>query len=265
MARKRREISNRMLLVWLSLGGFILLLSPQKITGTLQGVFTHAFRFPLHLGRSITLSARVANTPGYADWRTDRQYENHIANLTAELEQKNRQIEELARIRYRQRALEGAALVIGDVITANLSGPHNELLINRGQSDFLQPGQFVLADNCIVGTITQVWPRQAKVRLISDSASRLPVKIAGLDNAVWMFGAGDGRAVIRWSKANPAVGHDVIAQEQPGFLDCPMIAGKVAGCERNDQNALLWDITVRPACDVQMLPSVVVIVMNPAE
>jgi hypothetical protein len=41
-----------------------------------------------------------------------------------------------------------------------------------------------------------------------------------------------------------------------------MIAGTVNECKRNDQNALLWDITVRPACDVAMLESVTVIVTD---
>lgn len=265
MARKRREVSNRMLLVWLTLAGFILLLSPQKITSKFQGAFMHTFRFPLRLGRSITLSARVANTPAYTRQRSDQQYENHIANLAAELEQKNRRIEALAKIRYRQSALEGAALVMADVITANLAGSRNELLINRGQNDAVQLGQFVLGENCMVGTISYVWPRQAKVKLISDSSSRLAVTIAGMQNPVWMFGAGDGEAVIRWAKVEPRIGEIVLAQKQPGFLDCPMIAGRVRRCERNDKNALLWDITVRPACDVQMLPSVTVIATKPAE
>lgn len=265
MARKRREVSSRMLLVWLTLAGFILLLTPHKITSRFQGAFTHAFRFPLRLGRSITLSARVAKTPAYTSQRSEEQYENHIANLAAELENKNQQIEAFAKIRYGQQALAGAALVMADVITANLGGSRNELLINRGQDDALQLGQFVLGENCIVGTVSQVWARQAKVRLISDSASRLAVTIAGLQNPVWMFGAGDGEAVIRWAKVEPKIGEIVLAQKQPGFLDCPMIAGRVSRCDRNDQNALLWDVKVRPACDVQMLPSVTVIVMNPAE
>jgi hypothetical protein len=263
MARKRHEISNRMLLVWLTLAGGILLLTPQKITVKFQGAFTHAFRFPLRLGRSITLSARMPDTAAYTSARTAEQYENHIANLAAELEQKNRQIEALADIRYRQHGLAGAALVMADVITANMVGSRNELLINRGQNDGLQVGQFVLGENCIIGTVSYVWARQAKVKLITDSSSRLAVTTAVLQKPVWMFGAGNGQAVIRWAKVKPAIGEQVLAQKYPGFLDCPMIAGRVSECKRNGQNALLWDIMVRPGCDVAMLPSVTVIVTNP--
>ncbi len=263
MARKRREISNRMLLVWLTLAGCILLLAPQKITGKFQGAFTHAFRFPLRLGRSVTLSARIKNTSDYDSQRTIQQYENHIANLAAELEQKNRQLEALAKIRYRQHGLEGAALVVADVITANLSGPRNELLINRGQNDGLRLDQFVLGENSIIGTISYVWAKQARVKLITDSSSRLAViPIKSGQKPVWMFGAGDGQAVIRWAKAEPGLWEKVLVQAYPGRLDCPMITGRVSECKRNDKNALLWDITVRPDCDVAMLGSVTVIVTD---
>jgi hypothetical protein len=56
-----------------------------------------------------------------------------------------------------------------------------------------------------------------------------------------------------------------MVRPSPGFLDSPIVAGRVAQAERNEQNALLWDITVTPACDIQMLPSVMVIVNNPAK
>jgi cell shape-determining protein MreC len=251
-----------MLFVWLTLSGCILLLAPQKITGKLQGAFTHAFRFPLRLGRSVTLSARIKNISDYNNQRTVQQYENHIANLAVELEQKNQRIEALAKIRYREHGLEGAALVVADVITANLSGPRNELLINRGQDDGLRPDQFVLGENSVIGTVSYLWAKQARVKLITDSSSRLVVTTATLPRSVWMFGAGDGQAVIRWAKAEPKPGEQVFVQAYPGRLDCPMITGTVSECKRNDQNALLWDVTIRPACDVAMLGSVTVIVTD---
>jgi len=42
-----------------------------------------------------------------------------------------------------------------------------------------------------------------------------------------------------------------------------MIIGKVAQCKRDDQNPSLWDITVKPACDIERLTSVAVIIINP--
>ena len=36
-------------------------------------------------------------------------------------------------------------------------------------------------------------------------------------------------------------------------------------CKSNDENPLLWDITVKPACDIKTLTDVAVIVMNPRQ
>jgi hypothetical protein len=60
-------------------------------------------------------------------------------------------------------------------------------------------------------------------------------------------------------------GDNVYADKKPGFLDAPMIAGKVGDCKRNDEIPLLWDITVKPTCDIETLDSVAVIIMNPRE
>lgn len=265
MARKHHKISDRMLLVWLTLAGSILLLGPQNITGKFQGAFARIFRLPLRLGRAVTLSAHVVESPGYEFESQEHQYQNHIANLAAEIEQKNKQIERLAALRQRQYALEGAALVTADVISATVEGTRNELIINRGQSDGLQAGQFVLGENSIIGVLSDVWARTAKVRLVTDLASKLPVTIEGLEKSVWMFGRGNGQAKALWARKKMPPGTNIMVRKHPGKLDCAMIAGEVKRCDRNEQNALLWDITIRPACDVVMLQSVTVIVMNPTK
>jgi hypothetical protein len=55
----------------------------------------------------------------------------------------------------------------------------------------------------------------------------------------------------------------VYAQKKLGFLSTPVIVGMVAECESNKDNPLLWDITVKPACDIEDLTEVSIIVMNP--
>jgi len=61
------------------------------------------------------------------------------------------------------------------------------------------------------------------------------------------------------------IGYVVYAQKRPRFLDTPTITGTVAQCERDGENPLLWDITVKPACDIEKLNNVAVIIMNPQE
>ena len=44
-----------------------------------------------------------------------------------------------------------------------------------------------------------------------------------------------------------------------------MITAKVAQCKRDDGNPSLWDVTVKPVCEIEKLDNVAVIIMNPRQ
>jgi len=79
-----------------------------------------------------------------------------------------------------------------------------------------------------------------------------------------MEGCGNNQAKVKMLKQEVKIGTEIMASKRPGFLDTPMIIGKVVQCKHNDQ-PLLWDITVEPVCDIRKIESVHVIVMNPSE
>ncbi|GAF79496.1 unnamed protein product [marine sediment metagenome] len=149
-----------------------------------------------------------------------------------------------------------------DVITVSINELLSELFINRGRDDGLAKDQFVLADNSVIGTIADVDARSAKVRLFTDPTSNIAVRIG---NSNWLMqGIGNNLARISMVKYEVTVGSEIMASKEPGFLDIPMIIGKVARCEHNAE-PLLWDITVEPVCNIQKVENVVIIVMNPPE
>jgi hypothetical protein len=80
-----------------------------------------------------------------------------------------------------------------------------------------------------------------------------------------MEGNGNNSANVRLLPAKHKVklGSVVYAEKKPGYLDTPMIVGTVAQYSRDNENPLLWDILVEPACDIETLHEVVVIIMNP--
>lgn len=241
------------------LGGFIFLFAPQSVTNKFQLTFAHIFRWPLSIGRSISLSSRVQ--PQLTDMISRRKYnqlQNHLANITEELNRERQKVEKLSKIRNR-RALEGAGLMIADVITASSDG----FIINRGEDDGLAKGQYVLADNSIIGTICEVSPRTARVELITEITSNMAVTIGGLKTV--LQGDGKGAAKVRTFsiKHDVTIGDKVYACRKPGFLDTTMVVGTITHCERDSENPLLWDVTVEPACDIGQLSDVAVIVMNP--
>jgi rod shape-determining protein MreC len=263
MARKQFKVSRRMLFTWFMLGGLILLFTPHSLTNKLQFGFARIFRWPLGFGRSISLAAhrqQLLNT----DKLTEQQYQNYIANLEEELWQEHQKVEHLSGLRNR-RAFEGTKLMIADVITATINASRGELIINRGRDDGVAKGQYVLGLNNVIGTVSETGSRTAKVRLVTDPASKIEIKLAGSDIKRVMQGAGSDSAEIRLlSKEHKVeIGDKVFACKTPGLLDGSLVIGKITDCKTDKEHPLLWDITVKPSCNMQTLENVAVIVMNP--
>lgn len=250
-----------MLFIWLVMGSAILLLVPQSVTGQFQLAFAHVFRWPLSLGRTISLSTHVNQRRENVVPRDKyEQLEVHVANLQVQLRQAQLKIEQLSNLRQRY-PLSGAGFVPAQVITANITPLRCELVINRGQDEGIRTGQFVLADNSVIGTVISVDSRTARIRLITDRESKIAVKIGDADR--FMHGCGDSQARVPMIKTKVPVGAKVVASEKAGFLDVPMVVGDVVQCENNSQSALLWDLIVEPVGDLGKLQKVTVVVMNP--
>jgi cell shape-determining protein MreC len=248
------------------LAGFILFFTPLDLTNKLQFAFIRIFHLPLSLSRSVSLSAR--GEPLVAEVVSRGLYnrlQNHLANVTEQLYQEHQIVEVLSGLRNRF-ALEGAKLVCADVITISIGGEHSELIINRGENDGLAKGQFILSDNSIVGSISDISPRTAQVKLFTDPGSKIAVKIGGANAERLIHGSGQDSAKVKLlsTKYKVMVGDKVMARKKPGFLDAPIIIGVVSKCRRDDANPSLWDITVKPVCDIEQLKTVSVIIMNPS-
>jgi len=265
MARKRIRVSKRMLFTWLMLAGLIFFFAPENVTNKFQFAFARIFRWPLTISRSISLFAPAERPlPDVVSPREFYQLRNHIANLQEQLLQEHQKVEKLSG--YRDRfGWQGAKFVLAGIITASLDPLHSELIINRGRDDGLGSGQFVLGDNSIIGTITDVDARSARVRLFTDPASKMPVKIGRLNIDRIMQGSGNNRAKIEMIKEKVKIGTEIKVNKKPGFLPAPMIIAIVTQCKTNAQSPLLWDLTVKPACDIEQLTDVAVIIMNPKD
>jgi len=268
MARKQTRTTKRMLFTWLLLTGFIILLAPEKLTNRFQFAFARIFQWPLSMGRNVTLSARARYSieTNVVNRREYNQLQNHLANVIEQRDEAQKKLEKTAGLRIRY-PLEGAKLVPVDVSTAFMSGSQCELIINRGGDDGLAEGQFVLGDNGIIGTICRVDRRSSQVKLITDPESKIAVKIEQSDAGMVMQGKGNNSAKIRLvsTKHKVKIGDIVRAVQKPGFLDSAMIVGKVSRCQKDDENPLLWDITVDPVFDLESLNIAAVIIMNPQE
>jgi rod shape-determining protein MreC len=264
MAKKHPRVSRGMLFTWFMLAGLIFLFAPQSLTNKFHLAFTHIFRWPLSIGRNISLAARIQQPSNAPANNKEAQYQNYITNLEAQLKQERQKVEELSGLRNRT-PLQGTKLMLADVITSSIDQLHSELTINRGGDDGLAKGQFVLADNSIIGIISDTSSRTARVKLLTDPASKIAIKIGKLNVERIMQGSGNNSARIQLVPIEHKVktGDIIYTSKKTGSLDAPMIIGKVAQCKRDDQNPSLWDITVKPACDIERLTSVAVIINPP--
>ncbi|MBN1803646.1 MAG: rod shape-determining protein MreC [Sedimentisphaerales bacterium] len=270
MANNVTRVSGRLLFICFMMTGLILFFTPSKITNKFQLGFVRVFHKPISIGRNLSLLIirLITSEETLADDVVSREkydkLHNHLANVTEWLKQERQKVEELTGLRDRP-IWKGVDFVIADVIAASINEMHGELVINRGKKDELAENQFVLAHESIVGTLDKVGDRTAQVKLISDPTSRIAVKIADFTMDRIMHGEGNCSASVKLVpiKYNIKNGDIVYAQKRPGFLGSPVIVGTIAKCKSNDDNPLVWDITVQPACDIKNLSSVAVVVMNP--
>jgi cell shape-determining protein MreC len=252
-----------MLFTWCMLTGFIFLFAPQNFTSKFQLAFVHIFRWPLTIGGNLVMTAQTQQPLAGAVSRSETQYLNYIANLEETLAQERKRFKKLSGLynTYNTNVWEGTDFALADVITATVES-RNGLTIACRKTIGLAKGQFVLGDECIIGRISDIFPQisKAQVDLFTDPMSKIPVKIAEFKNI--MKGTGNNTAKIEMAKNKVEVGENVFALREAGFLDAPMIVGKVSECNRNQENPSFWDITVAPACNIKQLEDVAVIIMN---
>ncbi len=255
-----------MLFTWFMLTGLIFLFAPEDFTGRFQLGFVRVFRWPLSLGGSVALTAQTQQS--LTDTVPRREYDKlaaYSANLKETLDQQRSKFEQVYGL-YNNYVWQGADFAVADVTTSTINGSQGELIIDCRRNIGLAKGQYVLGDNTVIGTISDVSSDAASVRLFTDPGSAIPVKVGQVTTPAVMKGCGRNLAKIEMLKLAKQVeaGEYVYAIKQKGLLDAPVVIGKVVKCERNrDRSATVWDITVEPACDIEKLEDVAVIIMNP--
>ncbi len=215
------------------------------------------------MGRNISLTARMqpVNVVGRREYN---QLQNHLANVIKQRDQAYAEIKKLSGLSDKF-PLGSAKLVLAGIIRASTDKSYSEFTINRGANQGLAKGQFILSDNSVIGTISDVSAHRAKVRLITNTTSKIPVTIAQSNVSGLMEGTGHNSANIPLIplKHRIKVGDIVYARKEPGLLEAPIIIARVTECKKDDGDPLLWDITVVPVCEIERLKDVAVIIMNP--
>ncbi len=111
-----------------------------------------------------------------------------LASTVARLEQENAQLtSQLAGVREQMRdeqqiagelmAAQTASAVTAAVILGSPTQLVDTVTIDRGTQDGVRLGDPVLAQGFLAGTVAETWSHRAQVRLITDTASVVPVRL----------------------------------------------------------------------------------------
>lgn len=270
MARKN-SVSKKILFTALLLAALLTLVLRQKYTKGLNFLFIKVFNPILNIPSDIDtgfVQADISSkdTPdraAYDKLRTD--YDNLLALLREEHER----YETLSRIRSQLPGNDSAGIVIAKIRRVLAKGLHYQFVINKGQSDNLKAGQYVLGQNCIIGTVSQTSPDWSIIDLLTDSKHSIEIGIYNKENKKYILGRmtgtgkGSGRIGLVPTEYEIRPNAPVYAMARNGFLEDPVVIGEISKIETSEKDPLLWDIEVKPIIDIGKLTEVAVIVIEP--
>jgi len=268
MARKK-TVSTGKIFASLITVSVVMLVLPQKGTKSLNFLFDEIFNPFLRYGR--VTAEEVFRMSSSQEEQVPRSEHDKLwtayYNLRADLMAFHKKYEKLAKIRTTPPK-SGAPIVLAEVINSYISGLRQELLINKGQIDGIAVGQYVLVpkEHSIIGTISETSETKSRVRLITDARHDLKVLIWSEAMKKYleaqMIGDGKKNANIPLISTEYEInaGDTVYAAAKKGYLETPRIIGEISEISRDQNNPLLWDITVRPVCPAEALNDVAVII-----
>jgi rod shape-determining protein MreC len=139
--------------------------------------------------------------PGTAqrEWLQSAQRLDQQARL-ASLERDNQRLRQLLALE-RQSGTD----VTAAVISRELGGWWQQLLLGRGALAGLAPGDPVLAPGGLIGLVEAVTPTTARVTLLTDSSSRLGVWVGRSQRHGLLVGTGTSRPLLRFIEKDPGV------------------------------------------------------------
>ena len=270
MAVRKIHVSSGSLFISLLIAGFILLWLPQTFTCKLNFLFVSVFNPLLKIGRHVEMEVNRIRPAGRDQEMIDQAEYNKLwktyENLHAQFLALHQDYETLAKFR-KELPRPWSGLVLAQ-ITSTKNGLQHELFINKGSESGIRPGQMVIteAHDSIIGVIQEVSAQLARVRLLTDPAQNLEIRIRrpGTEREYAGRLTGDGKNACHV----PLLSRDydiregdvVYAAARPGILEISLVIGEVSRVRPDDEHPLLWDITVRPIDDPYKQTVVAVIV-----
>lgn len=117
-------------------------------------------------------------------------------------EEENRRLQRLLRVTAPARTRIAVAHIAG----GSPGSLVDTAVISAGRADGVEVGQPVLNDAGLLGRVASVGARSARVLLVSDAASRVPVRIERTGTPAILAGMGSGRAALTYVEGSETAG-----------------------------------------------------------
>jgi cell shape-determining protein MreC len=294
--KTKHSISAKQLFKWLMLFSVLCLFLPRSLTDRLDQAVSSVVG-PLSGGArqfSLTVTDKLPQ-PGPSTVPAE-QYQHlkakheqaaiKITNLQEELQQQRELNLELSGI-SQEFGLARARLIIANVTGSDSSDWPQTLQLDQGNEQHLRNQQLALSlakpteagpDNLlesndiyqmsVVGRISNTGRSTSTLQLITDSEFSYPVSVVPRWDRQedWradghLYGKGMGKMTVRFisNKYPVKPGDTVLACSNPKYLPVEMLIGWVQNCRLNNQNPVVWEITVVPVSRLHNLRRVVII------
>ena len=211
---------------------------------------------------------------------------NELNNTRSEIEYQKRHIEELANIRS-EFSFGRAILVRAHISGEESSISRNNKIINRGSRDGLRPGLYALASSektlsevvgdspnyavwksAVAGKVIDVGIGSSTIQMINDPAfsEAVIVKPAYGRNVEFesegiIYNNGKGEIKVKHVETSCPVapGDPIFLKASEKTMPIDVIIGYVAKCNYSPDNAVLWNIIVEPAIDLNDIKDVIIV------
>ncbi len=191
------------------------------------------------------------------------ELENQVAQLQSQMIQMEQQLREaqvlyalLDFARTRPENEYAAAAVIGLDPNPFL----RYVIIDKGSDDGIRHGMPVVTEQGLVGRIDAVTASAARVQLITDSGSRVNVRLQSSEAKAMLSGSLIGDVTLNMvpQDTDMQIGEVVLTSGLGGSYPADVLIGKVVSVRRQP-NDLFQEAAVQPAVDFSSLRAVLVI------
>ena len=146
------------------------------------------------------------------------------------------------------------------VVAYDPSNIRGNVTIDRGKNDGMAVGMAVISDGFMVGRIASVSPKTARVQLITDPTSAIPVSLQSADTSGIANGQiGYGLSMQKVPQGEPiSSGDTVVTTGLGGDIPKGLIIGTIEKIQKLD-NSLFVTADIRPSADLSNLSRLIVI------